>query len=167
VAEPGVTDSTVTVRPADPAEMPALRALRRDVFADEQGIAAELITDEHDADAVHIVAIRDGELIGTGRLVAGSSESSTSAESAASAGSAGKIGRLATRPADRGAGVGAAVMRELERQARDRGLAEVRLHALDSARSFYDRIGYRACGEVFLEAGRAHIAMRKPLPVLR
>lgn len=141
------------VRPAEPGEIPALNALRHEVFAAEQGIPAELIIDEHDAGALQVVALRDGAVIGTGRLVV--------------TGSAGKIGRLATRPAERGTGVGRAVMLELERQARALGLTEIRLHALDSARSFYDRIGYEPYGEVFLEGGREHVAMRKPLPVRR
>jgi GNAT superfamily N-acetyltransferase len=141
------------VRPAEPEEVPALNALRHGVFADEQGIPAELIIDEHDASAIQVVALRDGALVGTGRLVV--------------TGSAGKIGRLATSPADRASGVGRAVMIELERQGRARGLTEIRLHALDSARSFYDRIGYEPYGEVFLEGGREHVAMRKPLPVRR
>lgn len=141
------------VRVAEPGELAAVYALRHQVFADGEGIPAELIVDEHDDSAVQVAAVRDGVVVGTGRLVVD--------------GSAGKVGRLATRAADRGRGVGRAVMIELERHARSLGLAEIRLHALDSARSFYDRIGYTPYGPVFVEGGRDHVAMRKPLPVLR
>jgi predicted GNAT family N-acyltransferase len=63
----------------------------------------------------------------------------------------------------RGRGAGRVVLAELERVARERGMAEVVLHAQLSARGFYDRLGYAAEGPVFEEAGIEHVAMRKRL----
>jgi predicted GNAT family N-acyltransferase len=76
----------------------------------------------------------------------------------------GQIGRMAADRAVRGRGHGAAVLAELHRQAARRGLAEVELHAQLTARRFYERAGYAAVGEVYEEAGIAHITMRRHVP---
>jgi len=39
----------------------------------------------------------------------------------------------------------------------------VLLHAQTSVRAFYEKFGYIAHGQVFLEAGISHISMRKSL----
>jgi len=125
--------------------------LRRAVFIDEQRIPAELEWDEHDLTAVHAVARnRLGQVIGTGRLV---SESPGLA----------RIGRMAVHRAVRGGGHGEAVLRALEAAARERGDAEVMLHAQRSAERFYARLGYTPHGEPFEEAGIAHLEMRRAL----
>jgi predicted GNAT family N-acyltransferase len=64
----------------------------------------------------------------------------------------------------RGRGHGAAVLAELHRHAVLRGVAEIELHAQLTARRFYERAGYEAVGEVYEEAGIAHITMRRALP---
>jgi predicted GNAT family N-acyltransferase len=63
----------------------------------------------------------------------------------------------------RGRGHGAAVLAELHRQALLRSVSEIELHAQLSARGFYERAGYTAVGEVYEEAGIAHITMRRKL----
>jgi predicted GNAT family N-acyltransferase len=143
----------LVVREAGAADLAGLHALRLEVFGVEQGVPVDLITDEHDATAVQLVALRGGDLVGTGRLVRH--------------GSVGVLGRIATRASERGRGVGSAVLAGLERAARDRGLTAVELHAQLSAYGFYERAGYVPFGEQFVEAGIDHISMRKPLPVLR
>jgi GNAT superfamily N-acetyltransferase len=74
---------------------------------------------------------------------------------------------MAVAPAERGRGVGAAVLRRLEQRAVERGLSAVELHAQVHALPFYARAGYSAFGEVYLEAGIEHRSMRKALPVVR
>ncbi|GEJ57552.1 GNAT family N-acetyltransferase [Anaeromyxobacter diazotrophicus] len=133
-----------------PAELDGAYALRHRVFVVEQGVPVELERDEHDAAADHAVALDGGRVVATGRLVALDAR-------------AGKVGRMAVDAGRRGEGLGAAVLAELEGAARRRGLAEVVLHAQLSARGFYDRLGYRAEGPVFEEAGIAHVEMRKRL----
>ena len=60
----------IEVRPArGVAERDAALGLRRQVFVGEQGIPPRLETDSRDADALHLVAIRDRKVIGTCRLV--------------------------------------------------------------------------------------------------
>jgi len=128
-------------------------ALRRAVFIEEQSIPAELEWDADDAGAVHGVARnRLGQVVATGRLL----------RDAAHPGMA-RIGRVSVHRVLRGTGWGARLMGLLEEQARRRGDREVRLHAQRSAERFYTRLGYEVCGEPFVEAGIAHIEMRKPL----
>jgi predicted GNAT family N-acyltransferase len=142
------------VRLASADELPALHALRHEVFVVGQQVPEALERDEHDAAADHVVAVRDGALVATGRLVR-------------RADGAGSIGRMAVAPQARGQGLGACVLRRLEQQAVERGLRQVELHAQLHARSFYERAGYEPFGEVYLEAGIEHVSMRKALPVVR
>ena len=122
----------------------ALRQVRSEVFVREQGVPAQLEWDDQDAVSLHLIAeARDGRAIGTARLLPD-----------------GRIGRMAVLPAERGSGVGAALLEALLSLARERGLREVHLHAQLSAVGFYQRFGFQVEGEVFEEAGIAHRAMR-------
>jgi YbgC/YbaW family acyl-CoA thioester hydrolase len=123
------------------------RVLREQVFAQEQGIAMDLLCDAADAAAVHAVARnRLGLAVGGGRLMA-------------PVDGVGKIGRMATLQAVRGSGVGRAVLQALLQAARTRGDRAVRLHAQASAVGFYLRAGFVPEGAVFEEAGIPHQAM--------
>lgn len=133
-------------RLATPAEMPAVFALRHEVFVVGQDVPEELERDELDAVSDHAVAVVDDEVVGTGRLLPD-----------------GTIGRMAVSSAVRGQGIGAAVLTVLEERARERGLAAVELHAQVHALGFYDRYGYVPFTEVYLEAGIEHRSMRKEL----
>jgi len=74
-----------------------------------------------------------------------------------------KAERVAVLERFRGAGVGAALMRALEGEARRRGLDQMVLHAQVRVIPFYERLGYAAHGPVFDDAGIPHRAMRKRL----
>jgi predicted GNAT family N-acyltransferase len=125
-------------------------ALRHEVFVVEQGVPAALERDELDATADHVIAVDAPGAVATGRLVRVDADT-------------GKIGRMAVRADARGKGAGRAVLAELERIARERGLGSVILHAQASAESFYARLGYAAEGPRFEEAGIEHVLMRKRL----
>jgi YbgC/YbaW family acyl-CoA thioester hydrolase len=127
------------------------RALRTEVFVDEQHIPAALEWDQADGDAVHAVARnRLGMALATGRLVA-------------AAPGVAKIGRMAVRHAARGSGVGRLVLEALIDAARARGDHEVMLHAQHSAVPFYRRCGFAERGAPFTEAGIVHIEMARPV----
>ncbi len=119
--------------------------VRTEVFVVEQGVPAEIERDAFDAVCRHAIA-RDagGRVIATGRLLPD-----------------GHIGRMAVRRAARGAGVGGAVLQALIAEAARRGLREVALNAQTHALAFYLRHGFEAVGEVFMEAGIPHRAMRR------
>ena len=147
-----IAPSTVAVRlAASAADREAALALRLRVFVQEQGVPEAEERDGDDAQAVHAVAVLDGVVVGTGRLVAQGQRS-------------GKIGRMAIERPLRRQGIGGQILSWLEGEARRRGLREAVLHAQTYVQDFYARHGYRAEGAVFLEAGIPHIAMRKMLP---
>jgi predicted GNAT family N-acyltransferase len=127
------------------------RAIRTAVFIDEQRIPVEMEWDEADAGCPHAVALnRFGLPLATGRLLQ-------------EAPGIARIGRMAALQTVRGSGVGRAVLDALMRAARERGDREVRLHAQVSAQGFYARAGFAPVGEVFDEAGIAHIEMARRL----
>jgi predicted GNAT family N-acyltransferase len=138
-----------TARVATPADLPEVAALRTRVFVEEQGVPPEVERDAADATAVHALS-RDatGRVVATGRLVVRDG--------------VGVIGRMATDPAARGRGHGAAVLAELHRRAEQLGLAGTELHAQVTARGFYERAGYTAVGGEYTEAGIRHVTMRRP-----
>jgi predicted GNAT family N-acyltransferase len=136
----------VIVRLAEDGDLEAVFALRYMVFVVGQDVPADLERDEMDAVSDHAVALVDGVVLGTGRLLPD-----------------GTIGRMAVASEARGLGLGAAVLARLEERARERGLAKVELHAQVHATGFYDRAGYLPFGEVYLEAGIEHLSMRKEL----
>ena len=120
------------------------RPVRFQVFVQEQRVPVKLELDDFDAVSAHALALdASGKAIGTGRLLPD-----------------GHIGRMAVLPEWRRSGVGAAIMRALLNEARRRGLASVELSAQCHARRFYERLGFRVVGDVFMEAGIEHIAMR-------
>ena len=125
------------------------RGIRHTVFFEEQGIAADLICDDADASALHVVAYnRFGVPVASGRLLR-------------AAPGVAQVGRMAALATVRGAGLGRAVLDALLRAARERGDREVMLKAQTAAAAFYQRDGFAAAGEVFVEAGVPHIEMRR------
>ena len=119
--------------------------LRMQVFVVEQGVPAEIELDEFDPLSRHAVATDTrGEVVGTGRLLPD-----------------GHIGRMAVASAWRGRGVGGSVLEALATEAARRGLPQVVLNAQVQALVFYRRHGFVEEGEVFMEAGIPHQAMRR------
>jgi predicted GNAT family N-acyltransferase len=144
----------------DPADREACFAVRKEVFVGEQGVPEDLEYDAYDADAVHVLAVReDGLPLGTGRLLYGEAAAAKTDGDL----SVGSLGRLAVTRAARGLGVGAALVRAIEDAARARGLIAVNLHAQTHALRFYERLGYEAYGPEYPEAGIPHRAMRRVL----
>ncbi|MEU0070307.1 GNAT family N-acetyltransferase [Streptomyces sp. NPDC006332] len=144
----------------DPADREACFRVRKEVFVGEQGVPEDIEYDAYDADAVHVLAIReDGVPLGTGRLLHGE----TAAAKTGGDLSVGSLGRLAVTKDARGLGVGAALVGAIEEAARARGLTAVDLHAQTQATGFYERLGYVAYGPEFPDAGIPHRAMRRVL----
>ena len=122
-----------------------------DVFTHEQGIALELVNNAADFAAIHAVAYNGlRQAVATGRL--------TRRDNSVS-----QIGRLAVCRTLRGSGVGTQVLQALVAIARQRGDAEVMLHAQRSAERFYQRAGFKSRGVYFEESGLPHLEFFKRL----
>lgn len=121
--------------------------IRTTVFVEEQRVPAEMEIDDWDPQCVHAVAFDDeGEAQGTGRLLPD-----------------GHIGRMAVLRSARGAGLGSALLTALMDAARARGQREALLSAQTHAVPFYEQHGYTVCGAEYLDAGIAHVDMRRDL----
>jgi predicted GNAT family N-acyltransferase len=141
----------VTVRPArDAAEVEAAMDLRVQVFCGEQGVDPEKELDDLDDESTQIVGLDDTGVIATCRLRdLGDGEW--------------KLERMVVERRLRRLGVGGRLLAGAEREARDRGAAEMVLHAQRHAEAFYAAHGYVAEGETFMEADIEHVRMRKAL----
>ena len=134
---------------ANAADREAAKALRFEVFVDEQAVPPEEEIDRHDDTATHFGAYVDGRLEGCARVV--------------DADGAAKIGRVAVRRSLRGAGLGREVMEQVLAWCAARGFREAVLDAQCAVIGFYEHLGFVAEGDVFLDAGIEHRKMRRPL----
>jgi predicted GNAT family N-acyltransferase len=140
----------VDVREArSPEEVTAALALRERVFCGEQGVSFEADQDGRDPEATHIVAIEDGVVIGTCRLLF--------------RGRMARLGRLAVVLDRRGDGIGAAILHEADAVALAHGAEAISLHAQTYAKTLYEQAGYDEHGPTFVEEGIEHVAMEKRL----
>lgn len=141
----------------DEPELFQALAIREVVFIEEQHVPETIERDAEDARAYHLLAFAEGHAIGTGRLVV--LPSAPEGEK----GTWGHIGRMAVLQSHRKLGVGNLLLRDLEAEARRRGLTGVLVHAQLYALGFYERHGYRPASAVFMEAGIEHVEARKRL----
>lgn len=121
-------------------------ALRREVFVLEQKVPEEEELDEYDLTATHVVAIANGEVVGTLRLV--ETEQHV------------KIGRVAVRMSARGNGIAKEMMTHGMDAAQRQGRNKFYLAAQADKLGFYEKLGFTAFGDVFDDAGIPHRAMR-------
>ena len=120
--------------------------IRFAVFVEEQGVPLEIELDEMDPKSLHAVAFEDASPVGTGRLLPD-----------------GHVGRMAVLKNWRGRGVGGQILAALLDEARRRGHREVVLSAQVHARAFYRSHGFAEQGAEYLDAGIAHVDMRRTL----
>jgi ElaA protein len=141
---------TIAVRTlASPADWEAAKAIRFEVFVDEQHVPADLELDELDAMARHWLAWDGETAVGTARAVRKDF--------------GWKIGRVAVRRDWRGRGVGQALMRAILDAARRAEVRELQLESQTHALAFYERLGFVAEGPEFDDAGIPHRLMRLSL----
>jgi predicted GNAT family N-acyltransferase len=105
--------------------------------------------DGRDPEATHLVAVANGRVIGTCRLLF--------------RGRVARLGRLVVEPHERGRGVAGAILAEADRVARANGADRISLHAQTYALALYEREGYMERGVRFMEEGIEHVAMEKVL----
>ena len=129
--------------------MPICLEIRRQVFIDGQGVSEAHEIDGLDPECTHFLAWLAGAPAGTARMRV--------------LGDRAKAERVAVLAASKGCGLGRRLMDALERQAATNGLTSVVLHAQEPVIPFYEKLGYRAEGAPFVEAGIRHRAMFKRL----
>lgn len=134
-------------------ELAACMQIRRVVFIDEQGVPEADELDELDAVCRHFIATPDKaspprEAIGTARLLFVDADTA-------------KAQRVAVLREHRRHGVGAALMFALEGEAARSGRSTLMLSSQVSAIPFYQRLGFEAYGDTFLDAGIEHRMMHK------
>lgn len=128
-------------------ELEAAIGVRFRVFVGEQSIPANEELDDDDAAATHAIALYQGRVVGTGRVVSRD-------------GSA-RIGRMAVDLEWRRHGIGGQLLSFLEEEARSQGVTHWVLHAQEYVKSFYAAHGYEEEGGAFLEVDIPHVLMSK------
>ncbi len=123
---------------------PLVTPVRFQVFVDEQGVPSDMELDEFDPLSWHAAALRDGQVVGAGRLLPD-----------------GHIGRMAVLAEWRGQGIGAALLQALMAEAARRGMRRLALSAQTHAVDFYARFGFVPEGPEYQEAGLPHQAMAR------
>ena len=122
-------------------------AIRREVFIEEQNVPETEELDGTDGSCIHLV-VYDGEKpVATGRVMITDSDMDFI------------IGRVATLKSHRGQGLATGIMEALVEACVQMGGNRQTLHSQISARSFYEKLGFTAYGEEFMDAGIPHIAM--------
>jgi predicted GNAT family N-acyltransferase len=141
---------TIEVREArDDAERAAAMAIRHMVFVEEQDVPVELELDGRDDEAAHLVAVRDGQVVATCRLL--------------TRGATVHLGRLAVDAGARRQGIAALLLRAAEAWAREHGAQRLALSAQTYATALYAAAGYITVGAPYMEAGIEHVDMELEL----
>jgi len=137
---------TILIAPPFSTLCNAAFALRREVFVWEQKVPE---AEEHDADdmtATHFVAIAEGEVVGTLRLIDKPEHH--------------KIGRVAVRQAFRGRGIAKRLMLAAMDHARAGGRDRFYLTAQSDKLAMFEKLGFAAFGPELMDGGMPHRAMR-------
>jgi predicted GNAT family N-acyltransferase len=138
------------VRPArGEAELRAAMAIRHEVFVVEQHVPPAEEYDGRDDAALHLVAVEDGTVVATCRLLADRDTV--------------KLGRMAVAASARRRGIALRLLAEAEARALALGGRRMALAAQTGALALYERAGYRSYGERFQDAGIEHVMMEKDL----
>ena len=126
---------------------PFAKKIRQEVFVSEQGFVNEF--DNIDSEAYHIVAFVDGEQAAAARLF----EEDRGWH----------IGRVAVLKKFRGTGLGAQIMKKAEEFARENKISKISLSAQKRVQGFYEKLGYKAQGDIYYDEFCPHIMMTKEL----
>lgn len=118
--------------------------LRREVFIVEQNVPEDEEFDAYDLTATHVVAIADGEVCGTLRIIHDPEHI--------------KIGRVVVAIPARGRGVASAMIAHAIGQQKPN--SRFYLTAQTDKTSLYEKFGFVAFGDIFDDGGMPHIAMK-------
>lgn len=127
------------------AELQSCLHVRQVVFTKEQGINANADLDVNDIYATHFLALEDDRVIGTVRVFL--------------EGGKAKIGRLVVLKNYRKHGVGTKLMKMAIKYAKNKKVDMAVSICQVMAISFYEKLGFKKVGKVFLQVGIPHRKM--------
>ena len=124
--------------------------LRQEVFVVEQN-CPYLDADGRDLGAMHLLGWQDESLVAYVRAFAPGDFYTEAC-----------IGRVVTAPAIRGTGQGRPLMEEAIRCLQEQwGPCPIKISAQSQLESYYNSVGFKVCGEGYLEEGLPHLPMRR------
>ncbi len=141
----------LVVRLADFSEdFSQIKAIRKVVFQEEQGVEEALEFDGKDEICDHLIAYLDNLAVGTARMRYLDDKTV-------------KIERLAVLSRVRGQGIGKKIINEALLIIANKKIPEVVINAQVYIKGLYYKFGFVEEGEIFIEAGIPHVKMRKKL----
>ena len=124
--------------------------IRARVFVGEQKVQVDLEIDKFDENALIFVAYQKETAVGTGRIIIKDH--------------AAKIGRVAVVKEQRCSGIGSQLILKMMKDLKDhKQVKEIHIGAQINTMKFYEKLGYKAYGHSFNEAGIKHIMMKYQL----
>ncbi len=143
---------TIVTRHEWDSAPPSIKAIRQSVFIEEQNVPESLEWDESDAIAQHFLATTNKQAAAVARLIV--------------CDKVGKIGRIAVTKPFRKQGIASKLILEVMREGLSQGCTEFYLSAQTQAQSLYNKLGFYATGDTYLDAGIEHIDMLNKTPEL-
>lgn len=123
--------------------------IRKIVFIGEQNVPLNLEIDDLEDKCEYVVCYIDNQPVATARLY-------ITPEYA-------KIQRVAVYQAHRGQKIGAQMLLEVEKNAKQKGVKKIKLGAQEYAIPFYEKLNYQICSSRYLDAGIWHKDMMKEI----
>ncbi|MDZ8031379.1 GNAT family N-acetyltransferase [Nostoc sp. DedSLP04] len=141
--------SNLVIKVAElPKDFPAIQAIRKSVFQEEQGVDPALEFDGKDEISDHLIAYLNVEAVGTARIRYLDEKTA-------------KIERLAVLSTVRGQGIGKKIMENALQVIANQHIPEVVIHAQEYVKDLYKKLDFVEEGEIFEEANILHVKMRK------
>lgn len=119
--------------------------VREQVFVKEQNIDTNLVFDDLDNEAIHVVVYENNMPVGSGRIIRDNDEY--------------LIGRIGVLQENRGKDYGDLIVRMLIQKGFDMGANQIVVHSQLPPVPFYKKIGFKEVGEIYEEASIEHITM--------
>ena len=130
---------------SSPEELGVAYNIRFSVFCDEQKVPYHIESDKNESKRIHIIGFQDKEPVATGRMYIADGWL--------------KLERIAVRKAWRSHKVGSKLVNFMIKAGNDMGIFKYKLNSQVSGIKFYERLGFRIKGKVFMEAGIKHVLM--------
>ncbi len=135
-----------------PQDFPAIAAIRKSVFQEEQGIDPALEFDGKDEISQHLIAYLDQQAVGTARIRYLNENTA-------------KIERLAVLSIARRQGIGKKITEFALEIIANQNIPEVVIYAQAYIKDLYKNLDFVEVGELFTEAGIWHVKMSKKLDI--